>query len=142
MTTIPFAQIISSIDIRGHQHTKEYVIKREIQHPLNVQLDSALAQADRARIENLGIYSMVTWQAVPLEDGSVKLRYHVFESSRFFPMLAPSYKEDTGWSILFGGIVKNVRGRNESLTIGGLLAVWMPTVLILIIPGFLVIMYP
>jgi outer membrane protein assembly factor BamA len=121
MTTIPFAQIISSIDIRGHQYTKEYVIKREIQHPLNVQLDSALAQADRARIENLGIYSMVTWQAVPLEDGSVKLRYHVFESSRFFPMLAPSYKEDTGWSILFGGIVKNVRGRNESLTIGGLI---------------------
>ena len=121
MTTIPFAQIISSIDIRGHQHTKEYVIKREIQHPLNVQLDSTLAQADRTRIENLGIYSMVTWQAVPLEDGSVKLRYHVYESSRFFPMLTPSYKEDTGWSILFGGIVKNVRGRNESLTIGGLI---------------------
>ena len=121
MTTIPFAQIISSIDIRGHQHTKEYVIKREIQHPLNVQLDSTLAQADRTRIENLGIYSMVTWQAVPLEDGSVKLRYHVIESSRFFPMLAPSYEEDTGWSILFGGIVKNVRGRNESLTIGGLI---------------------
>jgi outer membrane protein assembly factor BamA len=121
MTTIPFAQIISSIDIRGHQHSKEYVIKREIQHPLNVQLDSTLAQADRTRIENLGIYSMVTWQAVPLEDGSVKLRYHVIESSRFFPMLAPSYEEDTGWSILFGGIVKNVRGRNESLTIGGLI---------------------
>ena len=121
MTTIPFAQIISSIDIRGHQHTKEYVIKREIQHSLNVQLDSTLAQADRTRIENLGIYSMVTWQAVPLEDGSVKLRYHVIESSRFFPMLAPSYEEDTGWSILFGGIVKNVRGRNESLTIGGLI---------------------
>ena len=121
MTTIPFAQIVSSIDIRSHQHTKEYVIKREIQHPLHVQLDSVLAQADRARIENLGIYSMVIWQAVPLEDGSVKLRYHVFESSRFFPMLAPSYKEDTGWSILFGGIVKNVRGRNESLTIGGLI---------------------
>ncbi|HIA23671.1 MAG TPA: hypothetical protein EYN76_04620 [Candidatus Marinimicrobia bacterium] len=121
MTTIPFAQIISSIDIRGHQHTKEYVIKREIQHPLNVQLDSTLAQADRTRIENLGIYSMVTWQAVPLEDGSVKLRYHVIESSRFFPMLAPSYEEDTGWSILFGGIFKNFRGRNESLTIGGLI---------------------
>jgi len=121
MTTIPFAQIVSSIDIRGYQHTKEYVIKREIQHPLNVQLDSTLAQADRTRIENLGIYSMVTWQAVPLEDGSVKLRYHVIESSRFFPMLAPSYEEDTGWSILFGGIVKNVRGRNESLTIGGLI---------------------
>ena len=121
MTTIPFAQIVSSIDIRGYQHTKEYVIKREIQHPLHVQLDSTLAQADRTRIENLGIYSMVTWQAVPLEDGSVKLRYHVIESSRFFLMLAPSYEEDTGWSVVIGGIVKNVRGRNESLTIGGLI---------------------
>ena len=40
-------QIVSSIDIRGHQYTKEYVIQREIQHPLNVPLDSALAEADQ-----------------------------------------------------------------------------------------------
>ena len=45
----------------------------------------------------------------------------MIESSRFFPVLAPSYEEDTGWSIVFGGVVKNVRGRNESLTIGGLI---------------------
>ena len=121
MTTIPFAQIVSSIDIRGYKHTKEYVIKREIQHPLHVQLDSVLAQADRARIENLGIYSMVTWQAVPLEDGSVKLRYHVIESTRFIPIIVPQYEEDTGWSLVMGGIFKNFRGRNESLTIGGLI---------------------
>ena len=121
MTTIPFAQIVSSIDIRSHQHTKEYVIKREIQHPLHVQLDSVLAQADRARIENLGIYSMVTWQAVPLEDGSVKLRYHVIESTRFIPIIVPLHEEDTGWSLVMSGIFKNFRGRNESLTIGGLI---------------------
>ena len=121
MTTIPFAQIVSSIDIRGYKHTKEYVIKREIQHPLHVQLDSVLAQADRARIENLGIYSMVIWQAVPLEDGSVKLRYHVIESTRFIPIIVPQYEEDTGWSLVMGGIFKNFRGRNESLTIGGLI---------------------
>ena len=121
MTAISSAQIVSSIDIRGHQNTREYIIEREIQHPLRVALDSSIAQTDRDRIENLGIFSTVTWQAVPLEDGTVKLRYHVIESTRFFPIFSPSYEEDTGWSFVFGGFIKNFRGRNESLVIGGLL---------------------
>lgn len=119
MTTISFAQIISSIDIRGYQHTKEYVIRREIQHKMNVQLDSSLAKDDRDRIENLGIFSMVSWQALPLEDGSVKLQYHIIESSRFMPIFSPQYEEDTGWSMLLGGIFNNFRGRNETFVIGG-----------------------
>ncbi len=114
-------QIVSSIDIRGHQYTKEYVIQREIQHPLNVPLDSALAEADRNRIENLGIFSMVNWQALPLEDGSFKLRYHVNESTRFMPVFSPQYVEDTGWSMVLGGIFSNFRGRNETFVIGGML---------------------
>lgn len=121
MTAISSAQTVSSIDIRGHQNTKEYVIEREIQHPIHVALDSSIAQTDRDRIENLGIFSEVNWQVVPLEDGTVKLRYYVIESTRFFPIFSPTYEEDTGWSVVFGGIIKNLRGRNESLVIGGLL---------------------
>jgi outer membrane protein assembly factor BamA len=113
--------LVSEIQIIGNEVTKKYVILREIQHPTGVLLDSTIAVADRNRIENLGIYSLVGWQAVPLENGTVRLKYNVIESSRFFPVLAPSYEEDTGWSIVFGGVVKNVRGRNESLTIGGLI---------------------
>jgi len=115
------AQTVSSIDIMGSQVTVDYVILREIQHPVHVQLDSALAEDDRERIENLGLFSTVEWEGIPLEDGTVKLRYHVIESTRIFPILAPTYEEDTGWSIVFGGIVKNLRGRNESLVIGGLI---------------------
>ena len=123
LVTIIFGQdpLVSEIQIIGNEVTKKYVILREIQHPTGVFLDSAIAVADRNRIENLGIYSLVGWQAVPLENGTVRLKYNVIESSRFFPVLAPSYEEDTGWSIVFGGVVKNVRGRNESLTIGGLI---------------------
>ena len=113
--------LVSEIQIIGNEVTKKYVILREIQHPTGVLLDSAIAVADRDRIENLGIYSFVDWQAVPLENGTVRLKYNVIESSRFFPVLAPSYVEDTGWSIVFGGVVKNVRGRNESLRFGGLI---------------------
>jgi outer membrane protein assembly factor BamA len=110
MTAISSAQIVSSIDIRGHQNTREYIIEREIQHPLRVALDSSIAQTDRDRIENLGIFSTVTWQAVPLEDGTVKLRYHVIESTRFFPIFSPSYEEETGWSFVFGGFIKILEG--------------------------------
>ena len=119
--TMASAQVVSSIDIRGHQFTIEFVIEREIQHPILVTLDSALAQADRDRIENLGIFSEVSWQAVPLEDGTVKLRFNVNESSRFFPILSPQYEEDTGYSLVMGGFFKNFRGRNETLVIGGML---------------------
>ncbi|MFQ6678212.1 MAG: BamA/TamA family outer membrane protein [Fidelibacterota bacterium] len=114
------AQIVSDIDIRGHVITKEYVIQREIQHLVNVELDSVLAEEDRDRIENVGIFSVVEWRTVPLEDGTVELQYHVTESMRILPIVAPSYEEDTGWSIVYGGILKNLRGRNESLVIGGL----------------------
>ncbi len=120
LQSVTFAQTVSSIVIHGHQKTKEYIITREIQHPLQVVLDSVTAEADRNRIENLGIYSTVSWQALPLEDGTVALRYNVIESIRYFPILLPSYEEDSGWSMVYGGIVKNVRGRNETLVVGGL----------------------
>ncbi len=114
-------QIVSTIDIRGYQHTKEYIIQREVQHEVDAPLDSTMAEEDRDRIENLGIFSMVSWQALPMEDGTVKLRFHVIESTRFMPIFAPQYEEDTGWSLVLGGIYNNFRGRNESLVIGGLL---------------------
>ncbi len=114
-------QFVSTIDIRGYQHTKEYIILREVQHEVDAPLDSIMAEEDRDRIENLGIFSMVSWQALPMEDGTVKLRFHVIESTRFMPIFAPQYEEDTGWSLVLGGIYNNFRGRNESLVIGGLL---------------------
>jgi len=46
----------------------DYIIAREIQHPVDTPLDSALAQEDRNRLDNLGIFSEVTWRVVPLED--------------------------------------------------------------------------
>lgn len=115
------AQIVSSIDIRGHQHTQEYIIRREIQHKTNITLDSILVEQDRNRIDNLGIFSSVTWQSLPMEDGTVKLRFHVIESTRVLPIFAPQYEEGTGWSLVLGSIVNNFRGKNESLVIGGLL---------------------
>jgi outer membrane protein assembly factor BamA len=119
--TVLYAQItyVTHIDFVGHEVTKDYIIAREIQHPVNVPLDSNTAIEDRNRIENLGIFSYVEWTVLPNADGSVTLRYIVIESWRYLPGLMPLYEEGYGWSVSGGVLVSNFRGRNESLSLGG-----------------------
>jgi len=111
--------IVSEVVFSGQKITKPYVIERELQHPVGVPLDSALAADDRDRLENLGIFAGVTWEAIPLQDGTVQLHYHVVESFRFIGGPLPFYEENTGWSLKFGLVVNNFRGRNETLSTGG-----------------------
>lgn len=111
---------ISVVEISGNEKTLDYVLEREIQHLPNLRLDSTLAEEDRNRLENLGIFSEVIWHAIPLEDGSALLRYKVTESiQKSPPGVFPIYEEDTGWSVTGGWIVKNFRGRNQTLMLGG-----------------------
>ena len=52
-----YRPIISGIEIRGNTKTRDYVIKREIIHPLNKPLDSLIVLEDRNRLDNLGLFS-------------------------------------------------------------------------------------
>ena len=112
--------IASSIEFKGHKITKDYIIEREIQHPLDIQLDSSLADQDKDRLLNLGIFADVSWSMVPLADLTVILQYSLIESSlRILPAASPAYEEEYGWS--FGGMlmIRNFRGKNENLTFAG-----------------------
>ena len=105
---------ISAIEFQGNTKTLDYIIKREIQHPLYAPLDSIRADEDRNRLENLGIFSEVAWRAVPLEDGTAILTFTITESIQKTPPGAlPIYGEDTGWSLAGGWVITNFRGRNE-----------------------------
>lgn len=108
------SEIVTGIVVEGNRVTKEYVIRREIQHPVGVPFDSVTAVEDRDRIDNLQIFGEVQYSVIPNGDGSSTLTYHVVESWRVFPVPVVLYQEDTGWS--FGGavMVKNFRGRNET----------------------------
>ena len=111
---------IVNIEFVGNNKTLDYVISREIQHQNNTILDSSKAEQDRNRIENLGIFSQVTWRAVPLEDGSAILKFDIIESVQRTPPLAiPTYEEETGWSLTGFWLLNNFRGKNQALTIGG-----------------------
>ncbi len=111
--------IVKNIEFIGQYKTKSYIIEREIQHPINIPLDSILAEADRQRIENLGIFSMVTLQVFNYDQNEVVLRYTVIESWRFFPMITPVYDEKWGWSVGAMLMINNFRGLNESFIIQG-----------------------
>lgn len=111
--------IVKKIEFIGQSKTKSYIIKREIQHPINVPLDSLLAEADRQRLENLGIFSMVTLQVFNQNQNEVVLRYTVIESWRIFPMITPVYDEKWGLSVGAMLMINNFRGRNESFAIQG-----------------------
>ena len=112
--------IVSAIEFKGHFITKDYIIEREIQHPIDVPLDSVVARRDRDRLYNLGIFSDVTWRAIPLEDLTVILEFKVIETSlRILPAGGPAFEEEYGWS--FGGMLRinNFRGRNEKFMLCG-----------------------
>ena len=111
--------IVTNIEFIGQNRTKPYIIEREIQHPINAPLDSLIAEKDRQRLENLGIFSMVTLQVFNQNQHEVVLRYTVIESWRFFPMLTPIYAEQWGWSVGAMLMINNFRGRNEALAIQG-----------------------
>ena len=111
---------IVKIVFDGNNKTLDYVISREIQHHNDSILDSSKAEQDRNRIENLGIFSQVTWKAVPLEDGSAILKFDIIESVQRTPPLAiPTYEEETGWSLTGFWLLNNFKGKNQALTLGG-----------------------
>ena len=87
--------MVSSIEFRGNDKTKDYIIEREIQHQINTVLDSSLADEDRNRLDNLGLFSEVKWQAVPLENGTAVLQYSIIESIQKTPPAAlPTYDDN------------------------------------------------
>jgi len=113
------AQSVSEIQFNGLEKTQEYIVIREVHHAVKSPLDSLLAKDDRNRLENLGIFSEVSWHAVPLEDGTAILQFSVVESWNNLKGAMPIYSEEYGWMISGGYIVKNFRGRNQSLEFGG-----------------------
>jgi outer membrane protein insertion porin family len=113
------APVVSKISVEGNIVTKEYIIRREIQHPPGAQLDSTIVSEDRNRLDNLGIFSSVVWDTISQKNGSVELVYRVLESWRIWPAASPFYSEDKGWSLGGGLRILNFRGRDQSFTIGG-----------------------
>ena len=111
---------ISDIKIIGLSKTKPYIIKREIHHPINFAIDSSVADLDRNRIFNLGLFDEVNWSLVPLENGNAILQFSLIESvHRLPPVILPVYDEEKGWSLQGVFLINNFQGKNRNIELSG-----------------------
>ena len=111
---------ISDIKIIGLSKTKPYIIKREIHHPINFAIDSSVADLDRNRIFNLGLFDEVNWSLVPLENGNAILQFSLIESvHRLPPAILPVYDEEKGWSLRGVFLINNFQGKNRNIELNG-----------------------
>ena len=115
---------ISEIKIFGLSKTKQFIVEREIYHKPNFPIDSSLAELDRNRIFNLGLFDEVSWSLVPIENGDAILQFNLIESLyRIPPIILPVYDEEKGWSLRGLYIIKNFQGKNRNieldLSVGG-----------------------
>lgn len=113
------APIVSDISLVGLELTKPRIVQREIQHSVDVPIDSVQLDIDRDRIENLGLFSLVRWSAYKIAPDTVAVRFYLVEALRFLPGLAPVYDEKTGWSLSGLLIINNFRGLNQSIQLSG-----------------------
>jgi outer membrane protein insertion porin family len=107
---------VSAIELQGNDHTREYVIRREIRTPAGEPLDPALAAADVQRLDNLAIFAEVRVEATPVGPEDVTLRYVFKEMPAWIPVLGMLYTEENGFSIGPGISFANLTGRDVSLS--------------------------
>jgi len=114
-SSIQSETIIKEIKIYGNQITKDYVIKRELEHTTNSIYDSLKTIDDRNRIYNLDIFSSVD---VTFVDSTYSI--YVREAPRILPLPLFSYDEEKG--IGYGAGIQNTNlfGRNYKLFFGGM----------------------
>ena len=112
--------VVSKIIIEGNKKTKDFILLREIHHQLHEPVDTAKILHDKNRIENLGIFSGVDWELLPLDNGTLILKYIVKESiQKTPPTIFPTYNESKGWSLNALWVFNNFRGQNQLLALSG-----------------------
>ena len=112
--------LVTEIEINGNVKTLDYILRREIQHDISVPLDSQRVEDDIRRLKNLGLFSSVNWNIIPLNSQSSKLIYSVTESIQNLPpAIVPSYDEKTGWSLIGSQLWTNWKGKNQIVALIG-----------------------
>ena len=108
-------QKVDTVIISGNKNTKDYIIKREILHPMYTSLDSIVMNQDINRLYNLGIFSTVD---IYVENNTYNI--DVVESFAIIPDLVVDYNETLNkWSYGLGLAHINFMGLNQNLYFGG-----------------------
>jgi len=111
--------LVTEILFEGNENTKDFILLREINHSINIPLDTLLAEQGRERLLNLGLFLQVDWYTSQKNTNESSLIYNVVENIRILPGVLPVYSDETGWGLLLSVTMTNFRGLNETLRLGG-----------------------
>jgi outer membrane protein assembly factor BamA len=111
---------IVALVVQGNRRTKSEIILREMFTQVGDSLDTDLVEADRKRIQNLGLFTRVEIKPLYVEKG-VLLVINVTESWYFFPVPLIFYSDNDVEKLSYGLAVVhlNFRGRAEQLQFAG-----------------------
>ncbi len=111
---------IVAVVVQGNRRTKAEIIQREMFTQVGDSLDADLIEADRKRIQNLGLFTRVEIKPLYVEKG-VLLVINVTESWYFFPVPLIFYSDNDVKKLSYGLAVVhlNFRGRAEQLQFAG-----------------------
>ncbi|MGQ9559454.1 MAG: BamA/TamA family outer membrane protein [Candidatus Oleimicrobiaceae bacterium] len=115
-TAAPDSLRVVQIVVAGNEHTRDFVILREMKTAVTSCLDFQQLELDRLRIESLGLFTKVEVLPLKTEQGVVVVvlvseRWYLFP----FPILDRHEKDWSKLSYGFGLQHMNLRGRNEQL---------------------------
>lgn len=108
---------VSRIIITGNEKTKEEVITRELETKEGELLDIKKLEADINRLYNLGLFTKVDIQPLPISMDSIIILFDVNESIYLLPIPQGGIKESS-FKKIWGGINlvhNNFRGMNEKI---------------------------
>ena len=115
-----YSVIIDSIKILGNKTTKDFIIRRELTFSRGDTLTQKLADYNRDRIYSLGIFNQVKVYPETIESKNYAV-ISVDEGWYIYPVPFLEIRENDWKKLSYGAIlvVKNFRGRNESISLSG-----------------------
>ncbi len=115
-----YSVVIDSIKIVGNETTKDFIILRELNFSPGDTLTLDLAKYNRDRVYSLGIFNVVEVYPETVDDKNYAV-IDVEEGWYIYPVPFLEIRENDWNKLSYGAIlvVKNFRGRNETVSFSG-----------------------
>jgi outer membrane protein assembly factor BamA len=115
-----YSVVIDSIKILGNKTTKDFIIMRELTFTTGDTLTKKLADYNKERVYSLGIFNQVEVYPITINDENYAV-ISVEEGWYIYPVPFLELRENDWKKLSYGAIlvVKNFRGRNETLSFRG-----------------------
>ena len=110
-----YGKILNRIEISGLHHTKRQLVVSELVSKVGQPYLEANAERNRERLDRLGVFSSVTFQAIA-EGDEVILQIEVRETFPYLPTISIEITEDNGTAVGPGLRSVNLFGRAISLS--------------------------